>query len=116
MNQKNERTKPNELSSTVFFLGLILCAILIAFTIYEKTHPKFDENISGKEATVVSEVAKIYYDDPLGRNVDTVTKSQKVNLTGKMQYLLQSDIVMMQIHLEDNSFAWISKKDIFIPE
>ena len=112
----SKKIKKKELLSTVFFLSAVLITILTAVVYYEKTHPEFDEKIAGKEATIVSEVATIHYDDPFGRNIDTVTKSQKVELTGKMAYLLQSDIVKMEIRLEDGSFAWISKKDIVISE
>ncbi len=108
--------KNKELLSTVLLLSIVLIAILVSFAIYEKAHPEFDETISGKEATVVSEVAKIYYDAPTGRNTGAVTQSQTVRLTGRMAYLLQSDIVMMEIRLDDNSFAWISKTDITISE
>lgn len=111
-----KKIKNKELVSTVCFIGVVLILILVAFAYYVRTHPEFDEKISGKEATVISEVARIHYDSPFGRNVGTVRQSQKVELTGKMAYLLQSDIVMMEIRLEDNSFAWISKEDIVIPE
>ena len=111
-----KKIKNKELASAVCFIGVVLIAILVAFAYYLKTHPGFDEKISGKEATVVSEVATIHYDSPFGRNVGTVRQSQKVELTGRMAYLLQSDIVKREIRLEDNSFAWISKEDIVISE
>lgn len=110
----NKKIKSKELLSTVFLIIIVLIAILTAFAIYEKTHPEFDETISGKEATVISEVAKIYYDVPPVRGA--VTQSQKVELTGRIAHLLQSDIIMMEIRLENNSFAWISEKDIVISE
>lgn len=110
-----EKNKKDSVSFTLF-LALVVILILIAVVFYEKTHPKFDEKISGKEATVVTEVAKIHYDDPFGRNVGTVTQSQKFKLTGKIAYVVGEDIVMMEIHLEDNNFAWIYKKDIAISE
>lgn len=100
----------------LFFIGMVLIAILAAFVIYQKTHPEFDEKISGKEATVVSEIATIHYDEPLGRNTDTVTKSQKVMLTGKAAHFLQDDMPMMEVRLENGTLAWISKRDIAISE
>lgn len=109
--------KVKEELTTALFLSALLILALVATVFYEKTHPEFDEKISGKEATVVSEVAKIYYDAPFGgRSIGTVTKSQKVELTGRMEYQLQNDDVRMEIRLEDGSSAWISKKDIAIPE
>ena len=70
--------KNKELLSTVLLLSIVLIAILVSFAIYEKAHPEFDETISGKDATVVSEVAKIYYDAPTGRNTGTVTDRKSV--------------------------------------
>ncbi|MCI8760553.1 MAG: hypothetical protein HFJ34_05500 [Clostridia bacterium] len=108
----NEKIK-KKLGSALFIISLVLI-ILVAVVYYEVKHPKFDAKVAGKDATVVKEVAKIHYDDPFGRNVDTVTESQKFELTGKMAYVRQSDIIMMEILLEDNHFAWISKKDVII--
>ena len=99
-----------------FFLSLLLILALAATVFYEKTHPEFDEKISGKEATVVSEIATIHYGEPLGRNTDTVTKSQKVILTGKMAHFLQDDMPMMEVRLENDTLAWISKRYIAISE
>ncbi len=112
-----KKIKNKKLVSEVLYVVLVLIAILTAVVFYLKVHPKFDEKLFGKEATVITEVAEIRYDEPFGvRNVGNVTQSQKVKLTGRMEYLLQSDIVMMEICLEDDSFAWISKKDIIISE
>lgn len=113
----NKKIKNKELVSMVFFIIIVLIAILISFANYQKTHPDFDVTISGKEATVISEVAKIYYDDPFdGRNIATIKQSQTVELTGRMAYPLQSNLIKMEIRLEDNRFAWISKEDILISE
>lgn len=102
--------------TTAFFLSILLLLAFAATVFYEKTHPKFDEEISGKEAIVVTETATIHYDEPLGRNTDTVTRSQKVILTGQMEHYLQNDMPMMEVRLEDGTLAWISKRDIAIPE
>ena len=112
----NKKTNKKDLVSSALFLGVIVILILAAVVFYRKTHPGFDEKISGKEATVVSEIATIHYDEPLGRNTDTVTKSQKVILTGKMAHYLQNDMPMMEIRLENDTLAWISKSDIAISE
>lgn len=112
----NKKTNKKDLVSFALFLGVIVILILTAVVFYQKTHPEFDEKISGKEATVVSEIATIHYDEPLGRNTDTVTKSQKVILTGKMAHYLQDDMPMMEIRLENDTLAWISKRDIAISE
>lgn len=88
----------------------------MAAVFYEKTHSRFNEEILGKEAIVVSEIATIHYDEPFGRNTDTVQKSQKVILTGQMAHYLQNDMPMMEIRLEDGTLAWISKRDIAISE
>ena len=109
----NEKIK-KKLGSALFIISLVLILILVSVVYYEVKHPKFDAKVTGKDATVVKEVAKIHYDDPYGRNVGTVTESQKFELTGKMAYVRQSDIIMMEIYLEDNHFAWISKKDVII--
>lgn len=108
--------KVEETLTTAFFLSVLLILALVVAVFYEKTHPKFDEEISGKEAIVVSEIATIHYDEPLGRNIDTVTKSQKVILTGQMAHYLQNDMPMMEVCLEDGILAWISKRDIAISE
>ncbi len=108
--------KVKEVLTTAFFLTVLLLLAFAMTVFYEKTHPKFDEKISGKEAIVVSETATIHYDEPLGRNTDTVTKSQKVILTGQMAHYLQNDMPMMEVRLEDGTLAWISKRDIAIPE
>lgn len=108
--------KVKETITLAFSLSALLILALAATAFYEKTHPKFDEKISGKEATVVSEIATIHYDEPLGRNTDTVTKSQKVILTGKMAHFLQNDMPMMEVRLENDTLAWISKRDIAISE
>ena len=108
--------KVKEALTTAFFLSILLLLAFAATVFYEKTHPKFDEEISGKEAIVVSETATIHYDEPLGRNTDTVTKSQKVILTGQMAHYLQNDMPMMEVRLEDGTLAWISKRDIAISE
>lgn len=102
--------------TTAFFLSVLWILAFAASVFYEKTHPEFDEEISGKEAIVVSEIATIHYDEPFGRNTDTVTKSQKVILTGQMEHYLQNDMPMMEVRLEDGTLAWISKRDIAIPE
>lgn len=100
-----------------FFISIaIALIILMPAVIYEKTHPDFDETISGKEATVVSEFATIHYDEPLGHHTAIVAQSQKIELTGKIAHYLQNNIPMMEFRLNDNSFAWISKKDIVISE
>lgn len=112
----SKKTDKKKLVLFALFLGAVVMLILTAVVFYEKTHPKFDEKISGKEATVVSEIATIHYDEPLGRNTDTVTRSQKVMLTGKMAYSLQDDMPMMEVRLENDSLAWISKRDIVISE
>lgn len=110
----NKKTNEKVLVSVALFLSVVVFLIMTAVIIYEKNHPDFDEKISGKEATVVSEVATIHYDEPLGRDTDTVTKSQKVILTGKMAHFLQNDMPMMEVRLENDTLAWISKRDIAI--
>lgn len=112
----NKKTSKKDFVSAVLFLGVVVLLILTEVIFYEKTHPDFDEEISGKEATVVSEVATIHYDEPLGRNTDTVTKSQKVILTGKMAHFFENDMPMMEVRLENDTLAWISKRDIAISE
>ncbi len=112
----NKRTNKKDLVEAVLFLGVVTILVLTLAIFYEKTHPDFDEKISGKEATVVSEVATIYYDEPLGRNKATITKSQKVILTGKMEHFLQNDMPMMEVRLENDTLAWISKRYITISE
>ena len=102
--------------SFALFLGIIGILILAAVIFYQNTHPEFDEKISGKEATIVSEIAPIHYNEPLGRNTDTVTKSQKVILTGKTAHFLQSDMSMVEIRLENDTLAWISIRYIAISE
>lgn len=108
--------KVKEALTAAFFLSILLLLAFVATVFYEKTHPKFDEEISGKEAIVVTETATIHYDEPLGRNTDTVTRSQKVTLTGQMEHYLQNDMPMMEVRLEDGTLAWISKRDIVISE
>ena len=46
--------------TTAFFLSVLLLLAFAWTVFYEKTHPKFDEEISGKEAIVVSETATIH--------------------------------------------------------
>lgn len=112
----SKKTNKKDLVSFALFLGVIVILILAATIFYQKTHPEFDEKISGKQATVVSEIATIHYDEPLGRNIDTVTKSKKVVLTGKVAHFLQNDMPMMEVRLENDTLAWISKRDIVISE
>ncbi len=109
-------SKKTNKKDLVSFLGVGVLLILTAVALFKGTHPKFDEKISGKEATIVSGIVTIHYDEPLGRGIDTVARSQKVILTGKMVYFLQNDMPMLEVRLENGSLAWIYKKDIVISE
>lgn len=112
----SKKENKKDLILVVLFLCIVFLLVLTACILYKKTHPDFDEKISGKEAIVVSEVAIIHYDEPLGRKIDAVTKSQKVILTGKKAHFLQSDIPMVEIRLENDTLAWIAEEDIAISE
>ncbi len=113
---KYRKTNKKNLVSFALFLTIVVILLLTSVVFYEKTHAEFDKKISGKEAIVISETATIHYDEPLGRNTDTVTKSKKLILTGKVAHFLQDDMPMMEVRLEDGTFAWISKRDIAISE
>ena len=112
----SKKTKQKDLTELVLALCAILLLAATATVFFQKLHPDFDEKFSGKEATVVSETATIYYNEPLGRSTDTVTRSQKLILTGKMAHFPQDENPMFEVRLENDTLAWISKRYIAISE